>query len=545
MSGYKHPTFPFVRPHDMDGRRRRYRVAVVGAGPVGLTAALDLARHGIETVVLDDDDTVSIGSRAICYAKRTLEIWDRLGVAEPMLTRGVTWNEGRVFFREAELYRFSLRDQGNQKHPAFINLQQYHCEETLVRAADADPAIDLRWKNRVAGVEARTDGVVVVVETPDGSYSLACDYLIAADGARSAVRRLMGLSFAGRVFEDRFLIADVHMQADFPKERWFWFDPPFNPGQSALLHMQPDGVWRIDLQLGRDADPEAERRPERVVPRIQRMLGADTPFELLWTSVYTFQCRMLERFRHGRVLFAGDAAHQVSPFGARGANSGVQDVDNLVWKLALVLEGRAPDSLLDSYDRERCLAARENIMHSTRSTDFITPKGAASRTLRDATLALARDWPFARALVNSGRLSRPTCYLAEGPEDGPSDAAAGAACPNAPVVDGRSGEKGWLLDHLGDRFVLLHCPDGGTRPAAPRGIDLLTLGATDETEADFTDPNGQMAAALALRPGATLLIRPDQHVAGRWQRFDSDAVESAYERAGGGGVPSTNRARAS
>lgn len=218
---------------------------------------------------------------------------------------------------------------------------------------------------------------------------------------------MLGLEFIGQVFEDRFLIADVKMKADFPNERWFWFDPPFHRGQSALLHQQPDNVWRIDLQLGWDADPIQEKKPERVIPRLKKMLGDDAEFDLEWVSVYTFQCRRLESFRHGRVLFAGDAAHQVSPFGARGANSGIQDTDNLAWKLALVLEGKAPEALLDSYDLERTYAADENILNSTRSTDFITPKTKASRLLRQATLELAVDHDFARRLVNSGRLSVP------------------------------------------------------------------------------------------------------------------------------------------
>ena len=221
---------------------------------------------------------------------------------------------------------------------------------------------------------------------------------------------MLGLEAKGQVFRDRFLIADVKMQAQFPTERWFWFDPPFHPNQSVLLHRQADDVWRIDFQLGWDADPEAERRPERVIPRIQAMLGADQPFELEWVSVYTFRCQRMERFRHGRVFFVGDAAHQVSPFGARGANSGIQDADNLAWKLALVLAGLATDALLDSYDAERIPAADENILNSTRSTDFITPKSAVSRTFRDATLQLAEKYPFARKLVNSGRLSLPHTY---------------------------------------------------------------------------------------------------------------------------------------
>ena len=198
------------------------------------------------------------------------------------------------------------------------------------------------------------------------------------------------------MFRDRFLIADVKMKAAFPTERWFWFDPPFHPNRSALLHRQPDDVWRIDFQLGWDADPVAERRPENVIPRVRAMLGETVEFELEWCSVYTFACLRMDTFRHGRVLFTGDAAHGVSPFGARGANSGVQDAENLAWKLALVLAGNAPDRLLDTYASEREHAADENISASTRATDFITPKSQVSRTFRDAALKLAKDCAFAR-----------------------------------------------------------------------------------------------------------------------------------------------------
>jgi len=549
MPHYRRPTYTYAPPDELQGgAARRYPVVVVGAGPIGLTAALDLARHGIETLLLDEDDTVSTGSRAICYAKRTLEIWDRLGVAEPMVDKGVTWNEGRVFFRNAELYRFSLRDEGDQKHPAFINLQQYYCEEILVEAALARPEVEIRWRNRVIGVREDGEGVSVEIASPDGSYHVHCDYLIAADGAKSAVRRCLGVAFEGQVFEDRFLIADVTMKAEFPNERWFWFDPPFNPGQSALLHMQPDNIWRIDLQLGRDADPEREQQQERVIPRIRRMLGPDTPFELEWTSVYTFQCRMLEKFRHGRVVFAGDSAHQVSPFGARGANSGVQDIDNLVWKLALVLRGAAPASLLDSYDVERVAAARENILNSTRSTEFITPKGAASRALRYATLHLARDWPFARALVNSGRLSRPTTYR-DSPVNTPSEeplpsrsVPPGAPCPNLAIGGGPSGEAAWLLDHLGGEFVaIVNAGDGKSAARSrlaeidggPVPVRALTIGAGGDAAETIADPTGQVTAMLAPEPGSVALIRPDQHVAGRWTRPAAGDVAAAIRRAVG------------
>ena len=382
--------FPYRRSPDQDRRDAHRPVVVVGAGPVGLCAAIDLAQRGVPVVLLDDADRIGEGSRGICYAKRTLEILDRLGVAGKCLEKGVTWKVGKVFQRDALLYRFDLLPEDGHKMPAFINLQQYYLEQFLCeRAAELD-AIDIRWRNKVSGIEPRNDGARLTIDTPDGPYRLDADWVIAADGARSTLRRLLGLAFLGEAFEDRFLIADVRMAGAFPPERWFWFDPPFHDGRSALLHKQPDDIWRIDLQLGPDADPTAEQKPERVVPRLRQMLGADTKFSLEWVSVYTFQCRRLKRFVHGRVVFVGDAAHQVSPFGARGGNSGIQDAENLAWKLALVLSGDAPASLIDSYDLERSAAADENVGHSTRSTDFIAPRSAQELRFRDADAGARR-----------------------------------------------------------------------------------------------------------------------------------------------------------
>ncbi len=341
-STYKAPEYPYVTPPEIAaGGVARTQVAIVGAGPIGLAAAIDLAQHGIDFIIIDDNNTVSVGSRAICYAKRALEILDRLGCGEPICTRGVSWNVGKVFFHDKLAYQFDLLPELGHKRPAFVNLQQYHLEEALVDRLAALGHV-VRWRNKAVGIEQDAQGARLAVEAPDGRYTIHAAYVIAADGARSPLRDMLGLEWKGQVFRDRFLIADVHMKGDFPAERWFWFDPPFHPGQSVLLHRQADDVWRIDFQLGWDADPEEEKKPARVVPRIRAMLGDERPFELEWVSVYTFQCRRLDRFVHGRVIFAGDAAHQVSPFGARGANSGFQDTDNLCWKLARVLRGQSP-----------------------------------------------------------------------------------------------------------------------------------------------------------------------------------------------------------
>jgi 3-(3-hydroxy-phenyl)propionate hydroxylase len=400
----------------------------------------------------------------------------------------------------------------------------------------------MRWRHRVAGVQIETDGVTLDIETPDGGYALKARYLVAADGSRSFVRKALGLESHGQTFRDRFLIADVRMEADFPAERWFWFDAPFHPGQSTLLHRQSDNVWRIDFQLGWDADPQVERQPERVLPRVRALLGKDAEFELVWASVYTFSCLRMESFRHGPVFFAGDSAHGVSPFGARGANSGVQDAENLAWKLRLVLSGQAPEALLDSYGVEREFAADENIKNSTRSTDFITPNSEISRQFRDATLELARDCGFARQLVNSGRLSKPSIYAGSPLNTPDEDAFGGAMIPGAPSTDApiaRGGLEDWLLSVSGDDFALLAFQPSQEDIAALRafsGGDIalrVVLVAPDVAGFVCVADGGLAAERFDARPGTVYLLRPDQHIAARWRRFDAVKVAAALRRACG------------
>jgi 3-(3-hydroxy-phenyl)propionate hydroxylase len=526
----------------------RHPVVVVGAGPVGLATAIDLAQGGVPVVLLDDDDKLSSGSRAICFSKRTLEVFDRLGCGARVAGKGVRWHVGRVFHRSDEVYHFDLLPEEGHQYPAFVNLQQYYVEGYLHERAQELPLLDLRWCSKVTGLVQHADHVALTVATPDGDYTIEADYVVAADGGKSTVRSLMGLESRGRTFRDRFLIADVKMTAAFPAERWFWFDPPFHPGQSVLLHRQPDNVWRIDFQLGWDADPVLEKTPERVILRIRALLGEEAQFELEWVSVYSFCCLRMDSFRHGRVLFAGDAAHGVSPFGARGANSGVQDADNLGWKLRMVVEGRAPDGLLDSYAREREAAADENILNSTRSTDFITPKSAASRLFRDAVLRLAKDQPFARRLVNSGRLSTPMAY-ADSPLNTPdADAFAGTLRPGAPALDAplrRAGADDWLLRQLGGGFTGIYfagaendtevCEHAAALAQETVPVRTVVIAAKGN-EGMFEDSTGLCAARYDAGPGSYYLLRPDQHVCARWRSFDREAVRTAVARACGHGV---------
>jgi 3-(3-hydroxy-phenyl)propionate hydroxylase len=525
--------YPYARSADQDAEAPvRHPVVVMGGGPMGVAAALDLGLQGVPVVVLDDHEGIGMGSRAICFAKRSLEIADRYGCGKPMVEKGVVWNLGKVFHEDRKVFEFNLLPEEGHQYPAFINLQQPYFERFLVervRQAQADGApIELRGKNRVDNVEVKSDHVVLDITTPDGPYRIEADWLIGCDGASSPLRAMMGLDFEGRVFEDSFLIADIRMHSDdFPTERWFWFEPSHGAGASTLLHKQPDDVWRVDFQIGWDIDRKEEMKEENIRRRLDAFLGDDVSYDIVWSSIYTFQCRRMRKFRHGPVIFAGDAAHQVSPFGARGANSGMQDIDNLGWKLGMVIKGQAPDALLDTYCEERRYGADENILNSTRATDFITPKSKVSHLFRNAVLDLAEHHAFARPLVNSGRLSVPCVYDggplngADALAGGPERTRPGAPCPDAPLRDG------YLLPKLGNDFTLLTIDADAPETLEVDGVPVrrVAVSAGD-------DATGALAERyLGTAASAVYLIRPDQHVAARWGAYDETAVTAALRQA--------------
>lgn len=512
-----------------------YPVVVIGGGPVGLALALDLGRRGHEVTILNAMPFVASGSKAICFSKRSLDILDRLGVGERLVNKGVVWDTGKVFWRDDvdPLYTFNLLPVKEQKNPAFINIQQYYVEEYLVDEISSYDNIDIRWANEVRSIVQDAAGVDLQVASPDGSYALRAQYVVACDGSRSPTRNMLGLDFEGRVFEDNFLIADVRFKEERPAERWFRFDPPY-PGWSSLIHKQPDGVWRLDFQLGWDIDKKEAVKPENVDPFVRGFLGDDIEYEYEWLSIYTFQCRRMQRFVHQRILFAGDSAHLVSPFGARGCNGGFADIDNLGWKLDMVLHGKAPQGLLETYNEEATRTADVNILHSSRATDFLTPKSAASREFRDAVLTLARHHAFARPYVNSGRLSTPVDYpdssLNADTEVGAVET--GQVCPDAPVrsIDGQD----WLLSHLGDRFVaVIRSNDNATvarlrQTLSSTHCDVLQIADQGEaTTSRVIDEQHLVAERLLPDEGAIALIRPDQYLQGYWCSGRAELVEQA------------------
>jgi 3-(3-hydroxy-phenyl)propionate hydroxylase len=533
----------------------RHSVAIVGGGPVGLAVALGLANYGVRSVLIEADDSVCSGSRAICISRRSLEIIERLGAVDGFLSTGLPWTGGRSYYRDAEVLHFQMPHDENQKLPPMVNLQQYYIEHFLLQAAKRKPElIDIRWQTKMSQMESTDDGAILTVETPKGAYKLQTEWVVAADGGRSAVREALGVKLQGTTYEGRYVIVDVLLKSKRPTERLAFFDPPSNPGSTILVHKQPDDVWRIDYQLRDDEDPVEAVKPENAMPRVRsllEMMGEPTDWAPIWITLYKANALTLDRYRHERVLFAGDAAHLVPIFGVRGANSGFEDADNLAWKLAFVVRGLASDRLLESYSDERVQATHENLRHGMKSTEFMAPPSFAFEFMRDAVLSLAVKHSEVSSLINprqtqamvysDSRINRFAQRSAEfkmGP--GP-----GAAVPEYPVTIVERGEarEAHLTDLVASRFTALYFTDDGSVPADLASIErnlselkiplkLIPIHRHLHLNMDRLagwDHTGQIFNTYAASHGSLYLLRPDGHVMARWREAVASEVAQAVK----------------
>ncbi len=518
---------------------RHVPVLIAGGGPVGLTLAALLARHGIASLVLEADPGYCTGSRAICMSRRSQEILGWVGADRPLVDKGLSWGGGRSYYRHSEVLHFEMPSEATQRFAPMVNIQQYYVEEFAHRAAQAFGGLaDLRWDSRVAAVRAQAGGAEVDVQTPEGLQTVRADWLVACDGGRSTVREQMGLQLQGMQYEGRYVIVDIVQKTRRAVERLAWFDPPSNPGSTILMHRQPDDVWRIDYQIRDDEDPVEAVKPENVLPRVQShlsMIGENEPWEPLWISIYNAKCLTLPSYRQGRVLFAGDAAHLVPIFGVRGLNSGLDDAGNLAWKLARVIQGRSPDSLLDSYSIERVHATRENMAYGAKSTEFMAPPNFAFTLMREATLRMALVDERMRPLINP-RQSAPITYAGSPlnlPEAGGwvnELAQPGAPAPEA-LLAGDAGPF-HLTSRFGQNFVVLAFCAAVLPPTLTglmmQGVDLVQI-------LPGVDSLGQARQRYGLSEGsseALVLVRPDGYVMGRWQGLDPARLLAALKEKG-------------
>jgi 3-(3-hydroxy-phenyl)propionate hydroxylase len=544
-TGYTLPEYPFVEPLELrTGEVKRHDVVIVGAGITGLTLACALARLGIAAVLLDEDNTVGVkgaSSRGICYTQKSLEIFERLGVYERIAAKGIQWSVGRTFAGQDEVYAFDLRQNSSYSlsaQPPFINIQQFYIEGYLVERIHELGQVDLRWKSRVTGFSQHEGYVSLTVETPAGSYQLEARHVVDASGSHSPFHAWTGVGMRSRRGDDRWCIADVRFKHRPPQERHTWIEAPFNGNRAVWQHLMGDEVWRIDYQMEPNADPEAVSREEVVRERLKQQFGPGVDCEIVWVGPYAYRSQCLDTLRIGSVFFMGDSAKIVSPFGARGGNTGVADADNLAWKLAAVLRDQAPPSLLDSYDEERHEAAVQNVAVTNRTARFLRPADGMERTFRSAAIGLARQYPFARSLINTGRMAVANSYTASGV----CDRTGGQSVQNVAFrwADGSVGHVNDLLAWAGGRLLVLVFGDISATAAqrlshlgvaAPvRCVQVLGTETWPQAREFVIDPHGHLQGACHVFGHAWALVRPDAYIAATGESVDAALIQ-AIERA--------------
>jgi 3-(3-hydroxy-phenyl)propionate hydroxylase len=524
---FTYPIFPIGHAPEREGQRTRHPVVIAGAGPIGMTAALALARHGVRSVLLDRKETFNDGSRAICIARPSMHILERIGTVAPFLAKALGWRFGRSYYQGKQIFRLEMPHPETEKYLPMYNLQQQYIEKYLHDAVASTDLIDMRWQSEVTAIDSSADGVALDIATPDGNYRMEADYVLAADGARSPIRSMLGLRLKGANYEGRYVIADIRMDHDFPTERRAFFDPSGNPGGTVLIHKQPDNIWRVDYQLREGESEEEALREENLRARVGAILadiGHTKPWELEWWSVYSANTLCLDDYRHGRVFFIGDSAHIVPIFGVRGLNNGLADADNIAWKLARVLQGGAEDRLLDSYSPERRGATLDVFANATKSTRFMTPPTRGWRLAREAALSLSLKYEFPRGLANPRQMqpytysASPLTPFANRDKEFAAGPVCGSFAPNAKLADGK-----FLLDRAGDGITALLFCEGA--PDTAQAALLDRLGRLDKRFASILlDAGGDIARLYGAGPGTLYLLRPDLHIAGRWRSIAPDEV---------------------
>ena len=548
------------RPSDVANGQSIHPVVIIRAGPVGLACALDLASLGIRTIVIEKREGVQVGSRAVGIRRRSLQIFDHLGVFRAIRAAGYVLERGWTYYGTKLVNESIFQDETGSDYPNVLLLQQDVLEEMLIQRAREFGSVDIRWCHTLRAMDQSDDRLRLSIAAPDGPYTLDARFVVAADGAHSDVRRILGISYLGARFEQRWVIADFHTAASITPGRRLWFDPPYQVGSTTILYQLPGNTWRLDYLVPDGEDPAEAATPQKATERIRAhlaMMKLPDDWQLLRCSAYSPSALSLESYRQGRVLFAGDAAHLTPIFSGRGMNHGIEDIHNLSWKLAQVIRHQRDPAILDTYTLERRPAVLATLNALSKTTVYMSTPSRGARLMRSAALSLASGQPGFRSLFEPFQLGE---FV---PSDSPLNGAphrerefhgegpgSGSTVPDFPIELDQNGQRRRcsIYQLLGKRFLVLYFMDSGCAslaqirelPTLAADVEIILV-ASDATSIDgFTtiaDRDGSARRALAATPGTCYLIRPDDVIAARWRTLVPQELISALEIAGAGLTP--------
>jgi NADPH-dependent dioxygenase len=532
------------------------QVLVAGAGPVGLTAAYELARRGVTVRIIDAAPGPATTSRAIATHPRTLETYDQMGIAEQIIAKGKIVQAFSMYSGGRQLIRLDADYTASPtQFPFTVAIDQVYTEEVL-REAVAGQGLAIEWGTTLTGFTETPDGVTVTTAGPDGQASeITAGWLIGCDGGHSVVRKLLALPLEGDANET-WLIADSFVDTDLPRNSIYWIRS--EGGTLMMAPLSGDRRWRmldtVDVSYDGDAAAIADRFARKLSAGAGTTVAVEPPG---WVSVFTAQQRMVPSMQQGRVFVAGDAAHVHSPASGQGMNTGIQEAYNLAWKLAMVIQGHAAPRLLDTYSQERVPIGRELLGSTKQATALVALKNRMAGIMLPIVFGVIRRVPALRVRGQRAALGR-VAGLNVGYPEGPLTAPAQRPARPAPgervrrlTIDGDT--PGWrgLRAELRDlRWTLLvfgGCPEDCDAPAqadaAQADIDLASAElasacapwlsvrtvADDDGAADgaLADPGAVLTTALDGTPGGWILIRPDGYVAARGDLLTAAEVRAA------------------
>jgi 3-(3-hydroxy-phenyl)propionate hydroxylase len=495
-------------------------VAIVGAGPVGLTTALALAYHDIPFTVFEANAGLSTETKAGTTLTRTLEIWQRFGAASSVLAKAMRVDEIGDIERATNRSRDSvklhlLRDE--TRFPFVINLPQHDMEPALRDCLAGCKSGTIRYRHRLVSFVQHQDKVKLDVDTPDGRKTFEACYLLGCDGGRSTVRERLGVTVEGRSLPERYSLVDLKVDLDVENPRDYPYLAYFSDAREWMILVRQPECWRFLYPV---YEGQREYTIEELRAKAVHFIGDVSNVEVLGTNLFKIYHRVAERWRQDRVLLLGDAAHLITPMWALGLNTGILDANSIAWRLAWVLRGWADDRLLDAYEREQKPVAEQGSGEmaeaarsymASRSSDVNAMSGHAwgnayTRSLLGVRLGIAGsgNWSMVKPFAE------------------PPPVEVGDRAPDG-IVHDSEGRQVRLHDLFGRSFVALYFTDTRRRPDIPaNGLPWLTHYAVSRWDAPrdsairdraLLDVGGRLARRYGCPPDSMVLVRPDDHVA--------------------------------